>query len=106
MCFNCGEPGHFASQCGTPKNENPEKGTGKGVGKKGKGVNNLADILKAAGLQMSTAGDTKPTSGQFNLIRPMCCLTKARHERNETGDHVIDPLAYPVPSAPDCFFLA
>lgn len=53
LCFNCGESGHFASQCDKPREAGAEKGAGKGSGKKGKGMNALAEVLNAAGLQIS-----------------------------------------------------
>ena len=47
---------------------------------------------------MPTANDNKPASGQLNLIRPICCLTRRSRDEIVSANHEFDPLAYHIPS--------
>ena len=98
-CFNCGEPGYYAADCPKPKKENNEKANGKGNGKKGKGLNQLADILKTVGLQVPSNDSAAPSAGRLSIIRPVCSITKWIHDKIDTCKPM--PTAHPIPPDSD-----
>ena len=95
LCFNCGEAGHFASNCGKPRKDNNGKGAGKGAGKKGQGMNQFAEALKAVGLQMPPSDGSNQNGGTIDMIRPMCAITTERNNGN--SDSWLSSSVNPVP---------
>ena len=83
LCFNCGEAGHYVANCPKPKKDGTPKGIHKGKGKQGKGLNALADVFKAVGLQTPNEHNDGKKAPTLNMIRPTCCITRANRWQSD-----------------------